>query len=78
MGQLLRLLIILFGLWLVIHYVRRALKARRRTRDTEPQTRGSPRMLPCARCGVHVPESQALRSGDKIYCCPEHLKEDAP
>ena len=29
-------------------------------------------MLSCAHCGVHVPASEAIMSGDKSYCCTEH------
>lgn len=34
-------------------------------------------MLQCAHCGVHVPSSEALRSGARAYCCSAHRDADA-
>ncbi len=32
------------------------------------------RMVRCAHCGLHLPESEAVRSGDgRDYCSPAHL-----
>lgn len=31
-------------------------------------------IVACAHCGLHVPASEALREGDDVYCCPEHLR----
>lgn len=73
MGELFRLLIIFAALWLVVQVVRRALHPDRsrvpHTAEPNPQ-----RMLPCAYCGVHVPESEAIKRADKIYCSNEHRK----
>lgn len=35
------------------------------------------RMLRCVQCGVHVPASEALLSGDDAYCCIEHKAQRA-
>lgn len=32
-------------------------------------------MVSCACCGLNLPKSEALSSGDKYYCCEEHLRE---
>jgi len=29
-------------------------------------------MVACARCGVHLPESDALHEGKHHYCCAAH------
>lgn len=29
-------------------------------------------MVACARCGVHLPEADALRQGKHHYCCAAH------
>ena len=31
-------------------------------------------MVPCAHCGLHVPESEAVRGGGSVYCCDEHRR----
>jgi uncharacterized protein len=36
---------------------------------------GAPeRMVACVVCGVHVPESEAVRAADEIFCCDEHRR----
>ena len=30
----------------------------------------------CARCGLHIPRSEALTIGTRNYCCAEHQRED--
>lgn len=30
------------------------------------------KMLVCAQCGVHFPEGDGLRDGEKVYCCEAH------
>ena len=38
-----------------------------KSRDPEPQ-----KMLVCAQCGVHFPESDGLSDGGKVYCSEAH------
>ncbi len=33
-------------------------------------------MVPCARCGVYIPKSEAYFKNNKYYCCSQHLRED--
>jgi len=37
---------------------------------------GVENMVNCAHCGVHLPESDALRDGDRFYCNPAHRDAD--
>lgn len=71
MGQLLRIIIILIGLWLVLTIVRRALVSRQKSRADKLSVA---HMVVCAHCGVHVPESEAIRDGNRQYCSEEHRK----
>ncbi|MCD6661857.1 MAG: PP0621 family protein [Comamonas sp.] len=43
-----------------------------RTARGKPATRPPQNMVACARCGVHLPESDALREGKHHYCCAAH------
>jgi len=70
MGQLLRLVIILIGVWLVIQIIKRSFASSSRPRTAKPTIA---KMVACAHCGVHVPESEAFQNGDKFYCSREHL-----
>jgi uncharacterized protein len=71
MGQLLRLIIILFGLWLVLKIIKRALAIHEKHPSRKPSIAS---MVACAHCGVHLPESEAIQKDGKYYCCEEHLK----
>ena len=71
MGQLLRLIIILFGLWLVLKIIKRALAPHEKHPSRKPSIAS---MVACAHCGVHLPESEAIPKDGKYYCCEEHLK----
>lgn len=46
------------------------------TKNPRPRRRRSAnrieRMLACAVCGVHVPESEVLRAEGKFFCCEAH------
>lgn len=49
----------------------------RRTGASPPPASAAPRvpeaMVDCARCGVHLPASEALRDAAGLaYCCAEH------
>lgn len=73
---------VIIGLWLLRQKKQQAnMAGRRRTEDgmagghaalPEPE-----RMLRCVQCGVHVPASEALLSGDDAYCCIEHKVQRA-
>lgn len=73
MGQLIRILILLAALWLVLHFVRRALR-----RLQHPDSKESPpvpaRMVACALCGTHIPESESIRTSSGVYCNEEHRR----
>lgn len=63
------LLLILLG---VVWWV---LKKRREQAPPERPARHDPapeKMLTCAHCGVHMPESDALADGEQRYCCAAH------
>lgn len=46
-------------------------------RENRPDSQ-APRelVLSCAHCGVHVPASEAIMSGDTAYCCVEHRDQE--
>ncbi|GKT24007.1 PP0621 family protein [Acidovorax sp. SUPP3334] len=63
---LLVVLVIAFGVW----RSRRAVPPPAATRPALPQA-----MVSCARCGVHIPRSEALSDGGPSYCSPEHQRQ---
>ena len=44
-----------------------------RTKRRRPSNRIE-RMLACAVCGVHVPESEALHAEGEFFCCEAHRR----
>ena len=56
--------------WIVRHLARPP--ARRRA------PRAAERMIPCHRCGLHVPEGEVVRRNGHDYCSQAHADEDAP
>ncbi len=52
---------------------------RRFTRPKPPRAPAAPKpqpMVRCARCGVHVPQGEALAHDNRWYCCRDHLEQD--
>lgn len=75
--NLIRILVIAAVVWLAYALFKRWLEGKNQPRpgaDGRPQER----MVKCAYCGVHVPESQALHSGGRSYCSPEHRDAHRP
>lgn len=70
MRTLLILILVLAGIW----WLRRALGRPRS--DAPPKGGAAPeRMVACAHCGVHVPESESVRgSSGAFYCSEEHRR----
>ena len=71
-----RLALLVLALVALAWLVRSALRSRVQpprppARSTEPvQT-----MVPCAQCGVMVPQSEALRGRGQVFCCEAHRAE---
>jgi len=69
----LRTLVILIAVALVVIAIRGLL------RSSRPANRGgqqAARMVQCARCGVYIPENEALTRDDRFYCSAAHLQAD--
>lgn len=73
MRNLLIFLLALWGIWWVRRAVKRADEGRKaagkQAADTAP---GVEHMVECAHCGVHVPETEGVRDGDRFFCSEAH------
>jgi len=47
---------------------------RRRAVGEEDRPAASEEMVPCAVCGLHVPQGEARKENHAFYCCEEHLR----
>ncbi len=64
--------LLLFAFLFVIWW---AWKKRAGAEGVQKGARRSPapeKMLVCAHCGVHLPESEAVSDGSRNYCCDAH------
>jgi uncharacterized protein len=72
-GRLIFLLLVALAAFLLF----KALKAPRKPRPPNHAGDASgERMVTCARCGVHLPESESIRVGSKHFCSEEHRRLD--
>ena len=70
MGKLLVLiLLVVLAVWLV----RRALRASRSAEGSDKQPIQQD-LVRCARCGVHLPRSEARQADGQLYCGEEHAR----
>lgn len=74
-------LLIFVLVMLAIYWIRRRLsapasKGGERAATGKAKRRGEPeKMLACAHCGVHVPESEGVRGEHDFFCCAEHRRQ---
>ncbi|HKJ76077.1 MAG TPA: PP0621 family protein [Gammaproteobacteria bacterium] len=68
--NLIRLIAIALVIWITITLWRRHVQSRKvRKSSRRPRVTA---MVRCDHCGVHVPQQEAVRSGDRSYCSREH------
>jgi uncharacterized protein len=62
----------------VVYWVFKSYKIRTRGGRSSSAGRAED-MVCCAQCGVHLPRSESVLSGEAFYCSPEHrrLRESA-
>lgn len=71
MSKLILLLFLGLLAYLVLKGLQRA-AARRGEQAKRPQA--AERMVACARCGVHLPESEAIEGDGGRFCSEEHRR----
>jgi len=68
--NLVLLVVLAVAAWLVLREVRRF----RARRDGQSRARSYAQMLACDHCGTHVPEAQAIRVDNRVYCSEAHRR----
>jgi uncharacterized protein len=69
--NLLRLLLIALAVWIIVVLIRNH-RSRQAMSKKQPDKATVDRIVPCAICGTHVPESEAIHEAGKVYCSPAH------
>lgn len=69
-------LFLLFVLLAVSLYALRLWRSGQITSTTRRIQRSSKKqkMVPCEKCGLHIPEHEAIKIGDSTFCSLEHAK----
>ena len=71
-------LILLLCLGLLAYLAYKGFRPSSRNNEQVPPQQGPERMVACARCGVHLPESEALEGDGGRFCSDEHRRLGAP
>jgi uncharacterized protein len=66
-----RLIFLVVAIALVYWLLRRF---RQSTSETQDSSQNED-MVSCAHCGLNLPKSEAISSGDEFYCCEAHRLE---
>lgn len=66
--NLLRLIFIALAVWVLIALIRSYM--RRAAAPKKPQRIGT--IVRCTKCGLHVPQSEALVKDERYYCSASH------
>jgi uncharacterized protein len=70
LGKVLVLLLVAIAVWFLVKGLGRPAARVRRPAETGKVER----MVTCAHCGVHLPESEATASGALHFCSEEHRR----
>lgn len=66
--------IVIFGalVWLGIVQIRRYFGRGKDGDGLDAATTLASRIVPCAHCGVHIPEADAISHQGQFFCCKKH------
>jgi uncharacterized protein len=69
-----KLLVLILFVVLAVWVIRRAFGASRAAGQPEKQAVEEQDLVRCARCGVHLPRSEARQAEGRLYCGEEHAR----
>lgn len=77
-----RMILLVLAVLVLIWLLRRALAARKSSRNGAPRSPAPvSELVACARCGVHLPRGEAVADQEqgalaakRFFCSPEHLR----
>lgn len=75
---LIRILIIIAIIWLLIHLFKQYRERRmEHLSNAQEQKKITDQMVKCAHCGLHMPETEAIKQGHSYYCSQEHYQTES-
>ena len=75
MGRIFLVLVLLAVSLYIVKYIRTKLDKppKELKKDDQPNQN---KMVKCLHCGLHIPENEAIKLGDKVFCSLEHAREE--
>jgi uncharacterized protein len=68
-----KIILVVLGL-LAVYWILKSYRRRVDRAGARPTPADAENMVPCARCGVHLPRSESLATQGRFYCSPEHQR----
>ncbi len=68
MGKFLLLILVIAVAWWL------AKGFRRRDGAADAREAAPEQMVNCAHCGLYLPQGEAIREGNRFFCCAEHRR----
>ena len=77
-GRIFLVLVLLAVSLYVVKYLRTKLDDAQKPndKDTKENQITKNKMVKCQSCGLHVPEREAIKQGDNVFCSLEHAKQE--
>jgi uncharacterized protein len=73
MKYLIWLVLVVAGIWWIRQQRKTPANTQKKTDSAKPSPDSGPQvMTPCAHCGVHLPESDAIQGAQGVYCSEAH------
>ena len=73
---LIRFLALVVVVYLIAYFVRKLMDKPAAT-PKKKSVKQIDSVVPCHKCGLHIPENEAILQNEQHYCCEEHAREDA-
>ena len=77
-GRLFLILVLLAVSLYVVKYLRTKLDQSQKhiDKDSNNNQNNKKLMVKCQHCGLHIPEKEAIKQGDNVFCSLEHAKQE--
>jgi len=46
------------------------------SRNESTESAENDKMVKCLHCGLYIPENEAIKQGDKVFCSLEHARQE--
>lgn len=78
MGRIFFYLVLLAVSFYVVKLIRTRLETplKKLKKGTIVKKQEANKMLKCLHCGLHIPEKEAIKQGDKVFCSLEHARRE--